>query len=288
MADSITTLLGDQLPPPPMAGDVRERLEAQLAEAQEAARAQPDSPDALIWAGRRLAYLGRYNDALQVFTDGIARWPDDPRIYRHRGHRFITLRRFPEAAANLERAVLLMEGRPDEVEPDGAPNARGIPTSTLHTNVWYHLALSRYLQGDFGRALTAWQSCLTASGNDDMRVAAGHWLYMTLRRLGREEDAAATLAPFGPEMDVIENGAYHRLLLLYKQSIKPEDLLATPENSSAAMHDSTAGYGIGNWHLYNGRDDEALEWFRRVYAGPQWAAFGFIAAEAELARRAAA
>ena len=91
-------------------------------------------------------------------------------------------------------------------------------------------------------------------------------------------------APISEAIDVTENGAYHRLLLLYRGALTPESLVDAPDNSTAALHDSTAGYGIGNWHLYNGRPAEAAEWFRRVYAGPQWAAFGYIAAEAELAR----
>jgi hypothetical protein len=39
------------------------------------------------------------------------------------------------------------------------------------------------------------------------------------------------------------------------------------------------------WQLLDGRDDEARATFERTRTGlSQWAAFGFIAAEAELAR----
>jgi hypothetical protein len=41
---------------------------------------------------------------------------------------------------------------------------------------------------------------------------------------------------------------------------------------------------VGNWHFYNGRAAEAEAIFRQIVAGGQWGAFGFIAAEAELAR----
>ena len=54
--------------------------------------------------------------------------------------------------------------------------------------------------------------------------------------------------------------------------------------SAEALDVATYGYGIGNWHLYNGRKQEAMDVFRRVVAGEMWPAFGFIAAEAELAR----
>mgnify|MGYP006178114509 CR=1 FL=1 len=52
--------------------------------------------------------------------------------------------------ADLERAASLVRGRPDEVEPDGAPNRFNIPTSTLQSNIWYHLGLAYYMRGEFG------------------------------------------------------------------------------------------------------------------------------------------
>jgi hypothetical protein len=47
---------------------------------------------------------------------------------------------------------------------------------------------------------------------------------------------------------------------------------------------ATAGYGLGAWHLAEGRREEALRAWREVLAGGSWSAFGFIAAEADLAR----
>ena len=284
MADDIVTLLGDTRPPPPIPEETRARLMAQLATAREQWVERSYDPDALIWVGRRAAYLGNFHEAIAIFTEGVERWPDDARFYRHRGHRRISLRQFADAVADFEQAVQLIAGTPDSSEPDGQPNVRDLPTSTLHFNIWYHLGLTRYLRGEMERALAAYWAAYAVSGNPDALVAATHWLYMTLRRLGREEEAATLLAPITEEMDVIENGAYHRLLLLYQGLLAPESLIDAPENSNAALHDGTAGYGIGNWHLYHGRTDEAIDWFRRVYRGPQWAAFGFIAAEADLAR----
>ena len=49
----------------------------------------------------------------------------------------------------------------------------------------------------------------------------------------------------------------------------------------------TVGYGLGNWHLVHGRTEESTRIFRLVIAEPQWAAFGYIAAEAELAAQQA-
>jgi hypothetical protein len=48
---------------------------------------------------------------------------------------------------------------------------------------------------------------------------------------------------------------------------------------------ATQGYGVANWYLYNGDEARAHEIFRRILQTANWAAFGYIAAEAELARQ---
>lgn len=276
------SLLGAPLFSPELAPATRAPLDSALTAAYAVYQRDPENADAIIWLGRRVAYLGRYRDAIDIFTEGVRKHPDDPRLYRHRGHRYITIRRFDAAAADLQRAAVLMAGRPDEVEPDGAPNARNVPLTTLQWNVWYHLGLARYLQGDFGRAIYAFRNALTVSRNDDSRVAATHWLYMALRRAGRSEEAASVLQPIGEGMDIIENQPYHRLLLMYKGLVPPDSLLEF--NGQGATTVSTYGYGVGNWFLYNGQPERAEELFWRVTSAENWAPFGYVAAEADLRR----
>ena len=160
-------------------------METKLKEAQAQYEANPKSADAIIWVGRRLAYLGRFTEAIDTYTKGIERFPADARFYRHRGHRHITLRQFDRAIADLKEGAQLVKGKPDEIEPDGQPNARNIPTSTLQFNIWYHLGLAYYLTGQNQKALDAYRECLKVSNSPDRLVSTTHWLYMTLRRLNR-------------------------------------------------------------------------------------------------------
>jgi tetratricopeptide (TPR) repeat protein len=276
-----TSLFGQPLVPPAPAPEVRARLDANLAAAQRTLDAAPSDPEAAIWVGRRLAYLGRYRDAIAVFTRGVERFPEDARFLRHRGHRYITTRQFEKAEADLARAAALVRGRLDEVEPDGQPNARNLPTSTLQFNIWYHLGLARYLRGDFAPAIQAYQECLKVSKNNDALVATSHWLYMTLRRLGRDAEARRVLDPITAGLDIIENASYHRLLLMYKGAITPDALL---EQAAAGLERTTIAYGVGNWHYYHHRRSDAEAVWRPIVHGPQWAAFGSIAAEADQRR----
>ncbi|HEX7119181.1 MAG TPA: tetratricopeptide repeat protein [Longimicrobiales bacterium] len=276
------SLLGEPLYRPEPDSASRAELDRKLDEARAAYARDPDDAEAILWLGRRLAYLGRYRDAIATFSEGIEKHPDDARFYRHRGHRWITVREFDRAIADLERAATLVRGKPDRIEPDGMPNAFNVPRTTLQFNIWYHLGLAHYLKGDFARALEAYRECMDLATNDDMIVAAADWMYMTLRRLRRDEEAAAVLARVYPEMEILENGAYHRRLLMYKGLLSPESLLAADDGP--ALQAVTQGYGVGNWLLYNGDTTRAVAIFRDVVSNGAWAAFGHIAAEAELSR----
>jgi len=276
------SLFGQPLAAPPLDPEVQADREAKLAAARSEAEAHPEDADALIWLGRRIAYLGRYREAIDVYTRGLEKHPDEPRLLRHRGHRYISIRRFDLAIADLEKAARLIAGKPDEIEPDGLPNARNTPVSTLQTNVWYHLGLAYYYLGDLGNAERAFRECLKFSKNADMQVATTHWLYMILRRQGRVGEANTLLAPIRTDMDVIENRAYHWLVLMYKGEIPAESILSLA--GEEGLDPATLGYGVGNWHLYHGRQEEAVRAFRQVLASDQWSAFGYIAAEADLKR----
>ncbi len=267
---------------PQMQAETRRDFETKLNEARELYEKDRNSADRIIWLGRRTAYLGRYKEAIRIFTDGIKQFPADARLYRHRGHRFITLRCFDDAIADFKKAATLIKGRPDEIEPDGLPNARNIPTSTLQSNIWYHLGLAHYLKGDFQSALTAYREAEKVSTNADMLVATTHWLYMTLRRLGREEEARKTAAAIKDDLDIIENDDYYKLIQVYRGTHRAADLwkkLNLPANN---VSNATLGYGLANWFLYNGQREVAIKTFQQITAGNQWSSFGYIAAEAEL------
>lgn len=278
------SFLGDTLRTPELPPEVEEVYQARYEEAAAELTQNPEDVDALIWMGRRTAYLGEYREAIDTYTHAIQLHPEDPRLYRHRGHRYLTVREPDNAIADFHEAAELFEGQPDQVEPDGLPNAENVPTSTLQFNVWYHLALSHYVQGELDEALEAQRSCLEVAVHPDSVVACSYWLYMTLRRLGMDEEAAEVLDGISEDMDIIESTAYLDLLLLFKGERSLEDLVG-PAGGEATLQSTTTAYGLGVWHLLNGRTTQAHRTWERILDGrSQWAAFGYIAAEGELAR----
>ncbi|MDT0606088.1 tetratricopeptide repeat protein [Croceitalea rosinachiae] len=243
---------------------------------------QLDSTNAekLIWVGRRRAYLGDFQNAISVFSEGIKKFPKDARFYRHRGHRYISTRQLDKAITDFENAVELIDGTEDQIEPDGIPNRLNKPVSSLHTNIYYHLGLAYYLEANWEKALENFQQCYNASTNDDMRVAASHWLYMILRRMENLEEANEVLEPITKEMDIIENDGYHQLLLFYKGLVAEDSLVG---NGSAGASEAVR-YGIAHWHHYTGDDEKAKALYEALLSEGNWAGFGYLAAEAELSR----
>lgn len=243
------------------------------------------SEDNYIWYGRREGYLSHFDKAISIFSEGIERYPESFSLYRHRGHRYITIRKFDLAIADFQTAAKLMSGTPIQSEEDGIPNKLNIPVSTVQFNVWYHLGLTYYLQGNFVEAAKAFETCLTFCDNDDLLIATVDWLFMTYHRLHRIEDANAILNRIPEKVTIIENETYLKRLNMYKGIHPPELLLAVEEGSeSADLAFATQGYGVGNWYLIQGDTTRAKDIFTRVVNGPYFSAFGFIAAEAELTK----
>lgn len=280
------SLLGEVLRRPTLAPERAAELNQALAAAEADWRADPSSELAAIWVGRRLAYQTRYRDAVEWYTQRLVDFPDSYRLLRHRGHRYISLRNFDAAIADLTRASILARDVPDAIEPDGAPNRFGIPRSTTKSNIYYHLGLAHYLQADYEAALDAYRLALGRNGiNDDNRVSATHWLYLILRRLGRDAEAAAVVQPIHSELAVIENTGYWKLCLLYRGDLTHQDVLEAARGDGIGF--ASVANGVAAWSLANGAEDCAYEIWAEIAAGDAWSAFGHIAAEVEIARQGA-
>jgi len=263
----------------------RARKEQQLAEAQAALDLAPKDEERLIWVGRRLAYLERFEEAQEVYSRGLKLHPESWKILRHRGHRWITLRQFDRAVDDLSRAWQLARGFADEVEPDGQPNAAGVPIGSYHSNIIYHLALAHYLRGEWEAACEVWEQGQESSGqNDDRLCSSTYWNALALTRAGRKEQARALLERIEGPMKILENESYHQLCLLLKGERAPDQLLRGV--SLGTTDHATRAYGVACWHRFRGEQRRTEEWLELVAANGPRNAFGCIAAEADLARDA--
>jgi tetratricopeptide (TPR) repeat protein len=270
--------------------------------------------DRFVLAGKLAGQLGHAADAVDILGEGLEHFPDDARLLRHRGHRYITLRRFEEARADLTRASSLVQGHQDEHEFYGAQikddfyrvlldrtdqlkytrvpvtsetveATKHLYKATLHSSIHYHLALANYLLGQFEAALPSYEDTIASAVDDEMKVAASDWRYMALRRLGRTDEAAASLDSLTLTGGAFSDSHYFRRWRMYKGELDPSELIDPTNPDRVAV--ATQGYGVGNWFLYNGDERRAKEIFEMVTAAGSKDAFGFIASEVELLRMAA-
>ena len=221
--EQAVSLLGKPLLKPDLPTETRAKLEADYRIALKNFRDRPGDPETHIWLGSRLAYLGDYQKAIRTFSDGAYYFPDDPRFPRHRGHRYITTRKLGLALEDVKLAAKMIEGTKDQVEPDGAPNPSGIPVSSLHSNIWYHLGLTQYLLGDYKGAFSSYERCFNESDNEDKKVSSGYWLYIISKRLKKDEYAGELLVHFNKDIKLVENFAYLEMLMIYKSGKSPEE-----------------------------------------------------------------
>ena len=238
-----------------------------------------EGSEELIWYGRRTAYLGQYEKAIEIYSQGIKEHPKDARMYRHRGHRYISTRKYDLAIADFEKAATLIEGKEDQVEPDGLPNDRNIPLSTLHGNICYHLGLAYYLKDDMENALKAYSNRTVTERYDDNLVSGGYWLYMILSRMGRSEEAKTAIEKVTEGMDIIENTSYYKMCLFFKGLISEEELTPKDPNSSG---DNVFLYGLGNWYLFEKKDEQkAKGLYEQLLKTGNKYSFAYLAAESD-------
>lgn len=275
---------------------MRERSERTFEAARRRHGEEPSLAHA-VWYGRVLGFRYRFDDAVAVFSEALERYPDSYELYRQRGHRYLSTRRFEEGLADMARAAALIEGLPLWIEPDGEDNELPVPPTSIQFNTFYHLGLAHYLLRNWDEAAAAYSKCREWVRDDDFDgiTACADWLYMTLRRAGQEEAAREVLkaVPSGiADEKFVEGPSYYRRLRMYRGELAPEDLL-NADRGTQQIHNletiyATQGYGVGNWHYYHGDVVNARAVFKRVLEGRSTSAFGFIAAELDLAEMNAA
>jgi tetratricopeptide (TPR) repeat protein len=133
-------------------------------------RADPAFPESYSAGGWLLENLGRKDEALVVYREGVRAVPNDWRPLHDLGYFYFQQKRYPEAIETLEKAA------------SHKPPAF----------VWHVLAHSFEKSGNVARSIATWRRCLELYPDDG---AAGH----NLRRLEGRPDAETAAADGGTE-----------------------------------------------------------------------------------------
>src|SRR5580698_5488627 len=237
--------------------------------ARKSLAADPKSVERVLQLSKAEAGRRQYREAVATSTAGLAFAPNSADLYMERGHRELGLREFKAAMNDLQQATRL------------APEM---------LDAYYNLGLAHYFLGEFDEAAVSFDKARALAKSNDSLIDCSNWLYVSLRRAGKEDEAALVLIRITPEVKNTEPHLYFylRLLRFYQGQLTAEAVLppppAGPEDLESELAFDTVGYGVGNWHLYHHDTSKATGLFRNVVKGEAWNSWGFIGSEMELIR----
>jgi tetratricopeptide (TPR) repeat protein len=240
-----------------------------LIDARESLAADPKNVDRILQLSKSEAARRQYREAVATSTQGLAFAPKNPDLYLERGHRELGLREFKLAMKDLEQATQLA---PDKLDAH------------------YHLGLAHYFLDEFDEAAASFDRARTLAKTNDSLIDCSNWLYVSLQRAGKQEQAAQVLARIPPEVKNTEPHLYFylRLLHFYQGQLTAEAVLppppARPGDVEGELSFNTVSYGDGNWRVYHHNRSDAIGLFKNVVKGEAWNSWGFIGSELELVR----
>ena len=241
-----------------------------VIDARKSLAEEPKNIVRLLQLSKALAARRQYKEAVATTTQGLASAPKNADLYLERGHRELGLREFKLAMNDLEQAARLS---PDMLD------------------AYYHLGLAHYFLGEFDAAADSFGKARGLAKSNDSLIDCSNWLYVSLRRAGKDGDASQVLERITPDVKNTEPHLYFylRLLHFYQGQLTVDAVLppppARPDDLEGELAFDTVSYGVGNWHLYHHQRSEALGLFRNVVKGEAWNSWGFIGSEVELSGR---
>lgn len=204
----------------------------------------------------------QFREAIATFTRGLEIEPNNALLLRWRGHRYLSVRDFDRAQADLTRGG-------------------GIDASIY--GIWYHLGIVQFVRGDFAAAADSFARAQPIAPDPGELAGSTDWLWMSLSRAGRAADAQALLDRRPESRLAPIDNAYTRRLKLYRGEIGPDAVMTAADTDDVQI--STLAFGLGNWHLIKGDKARARAAFERaVQSTGGWPGFGFILSEVELQR----
>src|SRR5688572_8566715 len=115
-----------------------------IARAEAALAADPKNVERFIQLGVAQSGARQFREAIQTFTRGLAIAPNDPMLYRWRGHRYLSVREWDRALADLQKGYAL---------------------DSTNYGILYHLGIARFARGEFNEAARLFTMALPRAPN---------------------------------------------------------------------------------------------------------------------------
>ena len=264
----------------------------ELEKAAEAAKAAYQSNmtvDSATWYARLLGYQGLPKDAIEVLTVALKKYPDAPKLLRHRAHRYFSIREFDKSIEDGLRAAKLYENKPLEREKLGP-----FPASpdVVQFYTYYHLGQAYFAKHDFDAAAKwfhrAGEIGEGTGGPPDV-TASLYWEYLSLARGTHYAAAKELLKNYDIDLydlrDNSEGNNYFDGIQLFKKLRDPLDFYSERDTGKAFSTSdgikSSTSYTLAQYYILRAEYDKAKPHLRKAMEIPTWSYFARIQAEAD-------
>ncbi len=232
-----------------------------VARALGASSADPKNVDKLITLGLAQTAIRQVREAIATFTTAITLEPTRAILYRHRGHRYVSLGEYDQALTDMNTGAKL--------------------DATIY-GIWYHKGVAHFAKQQFAEAAQAFATGRPHAPSDNEFIGSTDWMWMSLARAGKAAEAEQVIRSIPDSIKIPADYAYGRRLRLYRGETAPDDVMQPGD--TAGVQVSTLAFGIGNWYLVKTDTAKAKAWFARSVAGKGWPAFAYMISERELKR----
>jgi tetratricopeptide (TPR) repeat protein len=200
------------------------------------------TPQDCLKYGLELNEAGRAEEALEVFSRGLAMEPYHPELRLQRGRKNIAARRW-QAASDLELAV--------KIDPS-------------NWETWYYLGVTYYLLKNYKKS----RECFNASleNSSEALIPAVDWLWNLENKLG-EEKGVLNLITNCEALPDDPDYAYARRIMLYKGAADPENFFdweVLEKRGSDDIDYVTQAYGLANWRAFRGEMEKSNEILKSI------------------------
>jgi tetratricopeptide (TPR) repeat protein len=243
----------------------------ELTTINEKLRQTPTDPALWLAKGLALTELHMHYEAVEAYSAGLA-LAENAALRLARGRRYISLKRWSEALADLAQAARLA--------PESFDN-------------WYYQGVVHALRGDYLPAVTVLETCLAIvlRGQDLSLVApVAAWLWLLNMRLGEREKASQVLTHVTDDTPSLPQApSYLKLVNLYKGLTAPVDFRVTEISAAderSVLYYITETYGLANYLYLRGDSESADNLLRRLKdVKENRYSFAYMMAERDIALR---
>ncbi|NOT36135.1 MAG: hypothetical protein HOP11_02025 [Saprospiraceae bacterium] len=245
-----------------------------------------EDPKSYLNFAKAYSEAGKIENAIDILTKGMNKFPDVPDFYLYRGENLLRSRQITESIDDFWKAGQKMEKATLATGLTGMPVEDSIAGMTLSYRNYLLMAIAFHCNQDYSSADKFFEVCGDFSTNSDLWARSYYWQYSCYSRSGRTQDAQDILKNLSENMQILPSSKHYLdALKYYKGSISESNLVDInfkPTNSEEANIWLVKMYAVGVKNLLDNKKDKALIAFTKIKESGYWNTLPYIAAEGEL------